>query len=276
MSTALLLLLLVNGLLSTDGQSSDDDVVDNAQSTESRLMKLELAMAELQLENGAIKEELNKQQNTSNYSAEFKRLETNLTLLQDLIEDLQDINVTNHLKLSLLQDELQASRNELSELRALVSLLQKNIVKIMAQLVGTKHNMTLMQQSIKWLLENTSFLMDSWSSMDDDKLTKLTQLVSTLQSLIVTLESRHLQFESLSTANHSWLSKRIDEVDQKWDTSTDQLLKKNRKQDRQLKKMVVQVTDLKQQVDELVNDTVIVTTGSYTCMYATNYTSLTK
>ena len=256
----LLLLLLVNGLLPIDGQPSGDDAVDNVQR---RLMKLELVMAKLQLENGAIKEELNKVKKSkiSKDLAALKQLEANLTLLQDSI---QDINAANNRKLSLLQDELLASRSESSELRALVSLLQNNIA---AQFVGTKRNMTVMQQSIKQLLENTSFLMDG-SSMDADKLAELIQLVSTLQSLTVTLESRHLQFESLSTANNSWLSKRIDEVDQKLDTNTKQLVKKNRKQDKQLMKMVVDITDLKQQVDELsVNDTVVIATGRiiYAC-----------
>lgn len=260
MSPAVLLLLLVNGLVSIDGQSSGVDAVDSVQS---RLMKLELAMAKLQSENRDIKEELSKIKRPNmdvilKDLAALKLLETNFTLLQDSIGDLQDINVTNHRKLLLLQDELQASRNESSNLRALVSLLQNNIA---AQFVDTKRNVTLIQQSIKQLLENTSFLMDR-SSTNADKLAELTQLVSTLQSLTVTLESRHLQFESLSTANNSWLSKRIGELVQKLDTSINQLLKKNRKQDKQLKKMVVQFTDLKKQVDELsVNDTVVITTG---------------
>ena len=266
MSTVLLLLLMlmiVNGL-SIDGQSSGDDALDSVQS---RLMKLEQTMTKLQLENGAIKEELSKaKQSNTDMISNYSQLEITLTLLQDSIKDLQDINVTNHLKLLLLRDELRTSKNELSELRALVSLLRKDTVMITAQFVDTKHNITLLQQSIKQLLENTAFLMDR-SSTDGAKLAEITRLVSTLQSLIVTMESSHLQFESLVSANNSWLSERIDGLDQKLDTSTDQLMKKNRKQDKQLKKMIVQVTDLKQQVDELsVNDTVVIATSMSVCI----------
>ena len=251
-ATSLLLLLsmIVNGLLPTDGQSSGDDAVDNVQS---RLVKLELAMATLQLENKALRQELSRVKQPA-----LKQLEINVTLLQDSMKDLQDINVTNHHDLLMLQDELGASRNELSELKALVSLLHKNILMITPQFVDTKRNVTLMQQSIKQLLENISFLMNR-SSADGAKVAELTKLVSTLQSLIVAIETRNLQFESMVSANNSWLSKRIDEVYQKLDASTDQLMKKDRKQGKQLKKMIVQVTDLKQQVDELsVNDTMVV------------------
>ena len=262
-SLLLLLLVLVNGLLSTEGLSPGDQEFDEVQN---RLMKLEQAMAKLQSENAVIKEELRKAMQPMvepNNSLLIKQLENNLTLLQDLVKELEGNNISSYHKLLVLQDELWTSKNETSELRTLVTVLRKELVTTTAQLVDAKRNATLIQQSIKQLVENITILM-SKSSTDGDNLVELIQLVSTLQPLVVTMKNKHLQFELLVSANNNWTRNRIYELEQKLDASSDELVKRNRKQDRQLRKMFAQVNDIQQQVDGLLmNNTAVIATSKF-------------
>ena len=266
-SLLLLFLVLLNGLLSTEGQSSGDQEFDEVQS---RLMKLEQAMAKLQSENALIKEELRKAMQPviePNNSLLIKQLENNLTLLQDFVKELEGNNILSHHKILVLQDELWTSMNETSELRNLVTLLHKKLMATTTQFVDTKNNVTLMQQSIKQLMKNITILVNK-SSNDGDKLVELIQLVSTLQPLIITMENRQLQFESLMSASNNLTRNRVNELEQKLDVSSDQLVKRNRKQDRQLKKVIAQVNAMQQQVDELLmNDTAVIATSKFIAMH---------
>lgn len=255
---SLLLLLMVNGLSSMQEEQSSGS--GHIGSVHDRLSKLEQTVSKIQLENAALKEELNKAKVDVQSDTVLKQIETNLTLLEDSIKELQAINIGIQQKLIILQDELWASRNETA---AVVSLLHRNITM---QFVD---NITAMQYSIKLLRENVTFLLNN-SSMHGARLAELTQLGSTLQSLIATMESRHLQLESVVSNNNSWVHRRLNEVDKRLNTSTIQLIKKNRRQDKNFKKMSKQVTGLKQQVDKLsLNDTVTTATGTY--VHAYNY-----
>jgi len=227
---------------------------DDPESVHIRLANLEQAVLKLQLENAALTEEINKtksdmQQNTCVISND-QRLELNFTLLQDSIKKLQDVNAINQQKLLLLQDELLTSRNESTALKSLISLLKREIAMMLTEFVDARHNITSLQQSIKLLPENITFLLDQLS-LYDVKLAELTEVGSTLQSLIVTMEGRHLQFESVVSNNNSWLNRRLTELDHKLNTNTKQLIRKSRKQDKQLKMMDEQVNALKQQLDKL-------------------------
>ena len=266
-SLLLLLLVLVNGLLSTEGLSPGDQEFDEVQN---RLMKLEQAMTKLQSENAVIKEELRKAMQPMvepNNSLLIKQLENNLTLLQDLVKELEGNNISSYHKLLVLQDELWTSKNETSELRTLVTVLHKELVTATAQFVDAKRNATLIQQSIKQLVENITILM-SKSSTDGDKLVELIRLASTLQPLIVAMKNKHLQLESLVSANNNWTRNRVHELEQKLDASSDELVKRNRKQDRQLRKVIAQVNDIQQQVNGLLmNDTAVIATSKFIATY---------
>ena len=215
MSTTSLLLLsfliTVRGLAMEEYSSGNDD----PESVHIRLANLEQAVLKLQLENAALTEEINKtksdmQQNTCVISND-QRLELNFTLLQDSIKKLQDVNAINQQKLLLLQDELLTSRNESTALKSLISLLKREIAMMLTEFVDARHNITSLQQSIKLLPENITFLLDQLS-LYDVKLAELTEVGSTLQSLIVTMEGRHLQFESVVSNNNSWLNRRLTEA----------------------------------------------------------------
>ena len=255
---SLWLIISVNGLSSEQLQSSGSDDID------SRLTELELAVSKLQSENVALKEQLNiasdAQQNATTILS-HTQLETNVSLLQGSILELQNINVNNQQKLIRLQDELWASRNESGDLRVKVSMLHWDIATITMQFVDMRHNLTKMQHSITQLVENITLLLNK-SPMDGaTKLAELMQIGSTLQSLMVTMENKQSQLESVVSGNNSLIWRRLDELDQSFNTSTVQQMKKDRKQDRQIKKMNKVVTDLKQQVDTLSVNNTMVTAG---------------
>lgn len=280
MSTVVLLfvslVIVVNGLREESSGNNDPEDIQN------RLINLEQAVTKLQSENAALRTEVN---NTKFNLQESSYAESNFSMLEDSIKELQSINVDNQEKIAVLQhqlleskyeladlklyskmlhakiapmihklyqlqNQLQASSNASADLKTFVITLNYTMGTLQNALISARHNVTSLQQSIELIVENVTILMNK-SSLDDVKLAELTGAGSTLQSLFVTMESRLSQFQSVISNNHSWTQGRLNELDNKLGTRISQLIKKKRKQDKQLMKMNKQVTDLKQIVDTI-------------------------